>query len=189
MRRSLYIQLITAVLIILAVRACWLRVAPPADQEMIDNFYRHRDQFEELRRIVCRLPADRTEVMHGARFMTVMMDPEWARPQIPDAEKQRYYSLLKTIGATGVQGEVQPECVLDIEVWSTGFAGNGDYKHYHYGVDHDPNAKQMTRVGSLDEVNSVKFNLKSLKDESPDKIAFYYRPITGNWRLEFDHWP
>jgi hypothetical protein len=61
---------------------------PPTDAEMIANFEAHREHFEALRSRLCSLNWDQV----------VMWDPEWARPEMPVAERERYYSIFKAIG-------------------------------------------------------------------------------------------
>jgi hypothetical protein len=137
---------------------------PPTDEEMIANFSRNRTHLETLREKLCSLPDSQT----------VMMEPEWSKPDVGQAEKECYYSIFKTIGVRGVQAVPNP-CRVWIAVWGEGFGDVGDYKEYRYGP---PLHELMIDVESLDSV-----------DMSSPEIGFFQRELKDGWWLEFNHWP
>jgi hypothetical protein len=140
------------------------REPPPADEEMIATFNRHRTHFEALRERLCTLPDSQV----------VMMDPEWSRPEVSEADKEWYYSRFKIIEARGVQSVPNP-CRVSVEIWAFGFAGDGDYKKYVYGL---PLHEETIDLENLDAV-----------DRSSPEISFFRRKLEDGWSLEFHHWP
>jgi hypothetical protein len=137
--------------------------APPTDQAMIENFQRNRSQFETLKEKLCGL----------SHHQIVMMNPEWAKPEISGPEREWYYERLRALGAKGVQVAPAP-CSVWIEVWAVGLAGDGDYKKYRFGPPIDG---PMVEALELDSV-----------DRTSDGVRFYHRRIEGDWWIEFDHW-
>ena len=154
---------------------------PPPDQEMIDLFRAQRPVFEEIRSRVCEkarhdgLEANLPDAQVGMRSQVVMMDPEWSRPLVSDAERDRYYALFEKIGAKGVQAlfGANNECELSIEYWAVGWAGDADYKNFVFG----PPDETHLIVSSLDDA------------PMGPEIAFYRRQLEAGWWLALDHWP
>lgn len=140
---------------------------PPSDQELLRVFRDKQEVFNELVTRMCTGEAEKV----------VMMSPEWARPEIGEAEKQEFYRLFKEIGAKGAQAAPwQGECILRIPVWSVGLGGDGDYKGYNFG--RGLHGDVTVWLESLDGV-----------DRRSLEISFFAREIDEDWSLYFDHWP
>jgi hypothetical protein len=140
------------------------REPPPTDEEMIASFNRNRTHLEMLREKLCSLP----------HAQTVMMDPEWSKPEVGEVEKQWYYSIFKVIEARGVQAVPNP-CRVWIAIWGEGFGDVGDYKDYRYGP---PLHEETIDLENLDAV-----------DQTSQEVGFFQRKLEDGWWLEFDHWP
>ncbi|MEO3427806.1 hypothetical protein AAFN88_03045 [Pelagibius sp. CAU 1746] len=154
---------------------------PPSDQQMIDLFKAQRSAFEEIRMRICEktrrdgLEADIGSAQEILRSQVVMMDPEWSRPMVSDAERGRYYALFEQIDAKGVQAVVDAnnQCEVSIEYWSVGWAGDADYKKFVFGA---PQHREQI-VDSLDDA------------QMGTEIVFYRRRLEAGWWLALQHWP
>ena len=134
--------------------------SPPSDEQMVHSFNTHKVVFEQLVAMAC----------HDG-YAVVSMDPEWSKPEnIPNAKKQRYYKLFRTIGVTQLQSYAG--CRAQLSVWSVGLGGSGDYKDYQYRPENVEN-----QVASLDHL------------KLGDKIEFFYRKIAPDWYIHYAHWP
>jgi len=133
---------------------------PPSDAEMIEVFTKNRAVFEKL-----------LTMMSDDDYEVVSMSPRWSRPEdIPKSRKKEYYSLFKKINVTQLQFY---DGRASFEVWSLGWAGDGDYKKYKF---------KPANVENLVE------SLENLPLNQTD-IVFYHRKIDENWYLAYDHWP
>lgn len=152
---------------ILAIVVHTIRSEPPDDAAMLATFTEKREIFETLKDRICALP----------HSQTVMMSPEWSRPEVDQATREGYHHLFAEIGARGIQSvRTEDGCGLTVDVWSVGIGGDGDYKGYDYRLRiHETDA---TWLDSLDAV-----------DRASHEIAFYYRRIDDDWSLYFNHWP
>jgi hypothetical protein len=143
---------------------------PPNEAATIDNFYRHRAEYDQLRGM---LLAD-SDLVRVADWGVQTSDS--APPQVPPQGKfppdrfQKYLSLLREIGAKGAfrTHETRPE--ISIQVWVSGFAG--DTRHVNICWREDEPTNQVT---SLDEF---------YRRPKPRKSV--YRHIEGNWYVWAD---
>lgn len=159
--------MIAAGLAVLAFAGCRMLLSPPSDERMLKTFHEKRGVFEELTDRMCAKDEP----------STVMMSPEWSRPEVYEKEKQELYGLFDEIGAKGIQSIHQAEgCSVNVATWSVGLAGGGDYKGYRFGPLIFAN--KVVWLESLDEV-----------DRRSLEISFFARKIDDDWSLYFDHWP
>ncbi|WP_445680368.1 hypothetical protein [Radicibacter daui] len=146
----------------------------PSDEVMILNFRNNRNVFEEIRRDACELALEIGEEAGGSKYLTVMMDPSWSRPEVSNDIVQKYYAIFRKINAKGIQLSVSEDhCKIWVEYWSEGLAGGGDYKKF---IHEEPN--------KLDIIVKSLYGLKL-----GAQIASYKRELEGGWWLAYDHYP
>jgi hypothetical protein len=137
---------------------------PPTDENLRSVFAKERAAFEEIKTVLCALPAEQT----------VMLDPEWSKPAAGSNLKERLYPLFRKVGASGVYYE--GDCSFRLSIWSVGLAGGGDYK----GISYKPLPYWKGKV--------VEEPLDNF-DRSSKEISFLSRSLGEDWFMYFHHWP
>lgn len=142
---------------------------PPADQDLIANFEKNKDGFEEL-----------IKMIRGDAGLEVV-DDTWTRPQNPrsigitEARIKNYKELFKRLntprGFNTLEGSATTHLKVDLNVYAVGMVAAGASKGYSY-------------LEVLPSANIVD-NLDGINDTSPGDHV-YYRHIAGNWYLYFE---
>ena len=147
---------------IVAILAFFNSPHPPSDTQLIATFKQHRDVFEKLKVMACT---------DNYQHKYINASNDFPQPEgISQARLKEYQHLLNTIQTPSlIKGK---NCSIRFEVWSKGFAGDGEYKYYEFNPPHIQN-----KVSSLDNL--------SLKPE----ISSYYRKLENEWYLSYTFWP
>jgi hypothetical protein len=163
--------LITASALLFAL-GLWFHFStqPPDEAATIDNFYRHRAEYEELRGMFF---AD-SDLLTVADWGVQTSDswPQRVPPQgkVSPDRLQKYLLLLREIGAKVAFRTDRTRPEIGVNVWAAGWAG--DTRHVNVCWREDEPANQ---VASLDEFYRTPMPRKSV-----------YRHIEGNWYVWAD---
>lgn len=158
---------------ILFALGLWLHFVgqPPNETATINNFYRHRSEYEELRGM---LLAD-NGLLRVADWGVQLSDSGpidvSQQAKVPPDRFQKYLSLLTKIGAKGAyrtRGTHPDE--IGVNLWAAGWAGNTRHVNVCWRED-----EPTSQVPSLDE-----FYRKREPRES------VYHHIEGNWYIWAD---
>lgn len=167
----LAVAVITAGAVLFAL-GLWLHFAsqPPNQAATIDNFYRHRAEYDELRGM---LLAD-SDLVRVADWGVQTSDSgaQQVPPQgkVPPDRFQKYLSLLRQIGAKGAFRTHGTRPEIGVQVWASGWAGDTRHVNVCWREDEPTN-----QVASLDEFY-----------RTPEPRKSVYRHIEGNWYVWAD---
>lgn len=144
-----------------------IRPKPPKDSELIQNFYAHRADYEQLRDM---LQADK-QVLWVARYGVETTNSHGARvpseANFPVKRYDEYLALLKQVGGSAAFRGGHSQADPSVGVWGWGWAG----KTRHIVIcwlDQEP----TNQVSSLDGY---------LSQRRSRERQVVYRHIEGNW--------
>lgn len=163
----------------------------PTDQEMIDNFNKHKVVFEEIRQLVA------TDMPVG-HYPLFQYDKDSVQMDLVPLEKRLLLdSLLKTVGIERVYYTEK-----DFDVRDTIYAKRITFLYYSWGLSITGGAKSYVYAPHLKDVLKSyeeelladpelgKFTIKKLTDEDLDKVAQryttdteLYRALNGDWYI------
>ncbi len=168
-------QIVIVLLPIIAVFALLLFIfnissQPPKESKIIENFYAHRDAFEQLRNMLLadketNLVADWGIQKVGS--LTSQMPPDGG---FSESRYHDYLALLREIGARAADHRWEKPEEFRFLVWRSGFAGESRHIAISW-LEGEP----TNSVRSLDEF------YRTDKPRSP-----VYRHIDGNWYIWAD---
>jgi len=169
--RPIAVAVTTAGAILFAL-GLWLHFAtqPPNEAATIDNFYRHRAQYDQLRDMLLfdnslvRVASWGVQTSEGS---IPKVPPEG---RVPLDRFHQYLALLGEIGGKAAYRTNEKHPEVGVQVWVAGLAGDTRHVNVCWREDEPTN-----QVASLDEF---------YRTPKPRKSA--YRHIEGNWYVWAD---
>ena len=165
-------KILLALLSLIFVAAFWLHESgqPPSDASVVENFNKHRADFETLRAMI---QEDKNMVRVAEWGVETKESPIVEIPPqgpFPVDRYRKYLLLLKSVNGWVAAPSDGPNAEAWVGLWASGWAG--DIRHVSIVWTDSPPANQVANLDAF---------YKSAKPRTP-----IYRHIDGNWYIWAD---